>query len=229
MGSAADFPHYRRIVDLTLPLVPGAGDRPLRIERGRTEELTVHEPVDHPWYIMHRVETISHIGTHIEAPYHCFADGRDLAGIPLDRLAGEAVVLDLGGLPLDGVVGAPELAAVAEAAGGIRRDDIVFLRTGFATRRDAPEYAHRPSLTAGAMAYLVEQGVKLVGTDLSGLEGPLTPGHLDCHLVLLGHDIPFIENLANLDALSRPRVFVCALPIPVAGLDAFPLRVVAFE
>ncbi len=58
---------YERIVDLTLPLVPGQGGRPLTIERGRTEELTPHEPVDHPWYIMHRVQTISHIGTHIEA------------------------------------------------------------------------------------------------------------------------------------------------------------------
>ncbi len=79
------------------------------------------------------------------------------------------------------------------------------------------------------MGALVERGVKLVGTDLAGLEGPLTPGHLDCHLALLERDIPFIENLANLTALSRSRVFVCALPIPVRGLDAFPLRVIAFE
>lgn len=79
------------------------------------------------------------------------------------------------------------------------------------------------------MRFLVDRGVKLVGTDLSGLEGPMTPGHLDCHLVLLGHDIPFIENVANLGELTRSRVFVCALPIPVHGLDAFPLRIVAFE
>ena len=220
---------YRRIVDLTLPLSPGEGDRPLTIERGRTEELTPHAPVDHPWYIMHRVQTISHIGTHIEAPFHCVEHGRDLSSIPLEQLVGEAVVLDLSDLPLDSVVGATELAAVAERAGGVRAGDIVFLRTGFADRRSSPEYGRRPSLTAAAMTYLVERGVKLVGTDLSGLEGPLTPGHLDCHLALLEHDIPFIENLTNLAALSQPRVFVCALPIPVRGLDAFPLRVVAFE
>ncbi len=220
---------YSRIVDLTWPLVPGEGGRPLTIERGRTEEITVHVPVDHPWYIMHRVNTISHIGTHIEAPYHCIEDGRDLADIPLEQLVGEAVVLDLGALPPDSTVGAAELAAVAEAAGGLRRGDIAFLLTGYAGRQGTDTYEHRPSLLAGAMDYLVEAGVKLVGTDLSGLEGPLTPGHLDCHLALLGRDIPFIENVANLDALSRSRVFVCALPIPVRGLDAFPLRIVAFE
>lgn len=220
---------YSRIVDLTLPLVPGAGSRPLAIERGRTEEITVHEPVDHPWYIMHRVQTISHIGTHIEAPYHCIEDGRDLASIPIEQLVGEAVVLDLGALPPDTTVGAAEMAAVAARAGGLRPGDIAFLLTGYAGKQGTPEYEHRPSLLAGAMDYLVEQGVKLVGTDLSGLEGPLTPGHLACHLALLGRDIPFIENVGNLGALSRSRVFVCALPIPVQGLDAFPLRIIAFE
>lgn len=220
---------YNRIVDLTLPIVPGQGARPFKIERGRTEELTDHVPVDHDWYIMHRVETISHIGTHIEAPYHCFPEGGDLGDIPLDRLVGEAAVLDLSGLPTDSMVGAAEMETVAEAAGGVRQGDIVFLRTGYADRQDEPAFEHRPSLTSAAMEWLVERGVKLVGTDLSGLEGPRTPEHLECHLVLLGDDIPFIENLTNLDQLTSPRVFVCALPIPVHGLDAFPLRVVAFE
>jgi len=121
------------------------------------------------------------------------------------------------------------MAAVAERAGGVRRGDIALLFTGYAGRQEDPAFPRRPSLTADAMAYLVEQGIKLLGTDLSGLEGPKTPQHLECHLMLLGHDIPFIENVANLAALSQPRVFVCALPIPVQGLDAFPLRVIAFE
>lgn len=220
---------YRRVVDLTLPIVPGEGARPFKIERGRTEELTVHEPVDHPWYVMHRVQTISHIGTHVEAPYHCFEYGRDLGSIPVERFVGEAIVLDLSDLSPDSLVGAAELTDKAEQVGGVWEDDIVFLRTGYADRKNTPAFDHRPSLTAEAMGYLVERGVKLVGTDLSGLEGPRTPGHLACHLVLLGNDVPFIENLANLDQLTRSRVFVCALPVPVKGLDAFPLRVVAFE
>lgn len=221
--------NFERVIDLTLPIVPGQGSRPFVIERGRTEELTEHVPVDHDWYIMHRVATISHIGTHIEAPYHCFPDGRDLGRIPLEQFVGEAIVLDLSDLEPDSTVGAAEMAAITETVGGIQEGDIIFLRTGYANLQDTAAFGHRPSLTAESMVYLVERGVKLVGTDLSGLEGPRTPGHLDCHLVLLGADIPFIENLTNLDALTKQRVFVCALPIPVHGLDAFPLRVVAFE
>lgn len=220
---------YRRVIDLTLPLIPGAGARPFEIERARTEVLTGHEPVAHPWYVMHRVRTMSHIGTHIEAPYHCFEAGRDLGSLPLEQLIGEAVVIDLSQFPPDTIVDAEAMAVAASAADGVRQGDIALLFTGYAHRRSTPEFDRRPSLTAAAMTYLVEAGVKLVGTDLDGLEGPRTPGDLACHLVLLGNDIPFIENLTNLATLSRPRVFVCALPVPVRGLDAFPLRVVAFE
>ncbi len=220
---------YSRIVDLTLPLVPGEGNRPLEIERGRTEELTVHVPVDHPWYVMHRVRTISHIGTHIEAPYHCFPEGRDLGRIPVEQLIGPAVVLDLRTQPPDALVGAAEMATIADAAGGVQSGDIVFLRTGYADKRDTEAFEHRPSLTRESMEYLVAAGAKLVGTDLSGLEGPRTPGHLDCHLALLGADIPFIENVGYLDRLTRNRVFVCALPVPIMGIDSFPCRIVAFE
>lgn len=220
---------YERIVDLTLPIVPGEGSRPFEIERGRTEEITVHVPVDHPWYVMHRVRTISHIGTHIEAPYHCVPTGRTLGDLRPEELIGEALVLDLSVFPLASTVGTAEMARAAEAAGGLKRGDIAFFRTGFGTRRSGPEYDRRPSLLREAMTYLVESGVKLVGTDLSGLEGPKTPGHLDCHLALLENDVPFIENVANLEQLSRSRVFVCCLPIPVKGLDSFPLRIVAFE
>jgi len=220
---------FNRIVDLTLPIVPGQGSRPFSIERHRTEELTPHVPVDHPWYIMHKVATISHIGTHLEAPYHCFPDGRDLGSIPVEQLVGEAVILDLSALPPDSLVGRAEMNEVIATAGGMKPGDIALLRTGWADRRDTPEFAHRPSLTSNAMNVLVEGGVKLVGTDLSGLEGPLTPGHLDCHLALLGNDIPFIENVGNLERLEKSRVFVCCLPIPVKGLESFPIRLIAFE
>ncbi|MBM4418567.1 MAG: cyclase family protein [Chloroflexi bacterium] len=220
---------FQRVIDLTRPIVPGQGARPFRITRGRTEELTIHDPVPHPWYVMHRVETISHIGTHLEAPYHCVEQGRDLGSLTAEELVGEAVILDLRSIPPDSVVGAAEMARVAEGAGGVRPGDIAFLLTGYADRVGTAAYEHRPSLTGEAMGYLITRGVKLVGTDLSGLEGPLTPGHLACHLPLLLNDIPFLENLANLEQLTRSRVFVCALPIPVVGLDSFPARVVAFE
>ncbi len=54
------------------------------------------------------------------------------------------------------------------------------------------------------------------------------PDHRNaCHLVLFRAGIPLIENLANLDQLTRSRVKLFALPIPARDVDAFQLRVIA--
>jgi kynurenine formamidase len=81
-----------------------------------------------------------------------------------------------------------------------------------------------------ALRWLVEAGVKLMGVDSAGVELPHSISHAnENHLVLFRAGVPLIERLANLDKLSKSRVKVYALPIPVVGLDAFPLRVIAIE
>ena len=70
----------------------------------------------------------------------------------------------------------------------------------------------------------------MMGVDSSGVELADDKTHANVnHLVLFRAGIPLIENLANLNRVSRPRVKVYALPVPVRGLDAFPLRVIAVE
>ncbi len=70
----------------------------------------------------------------------------------------------------------------------------------------------------------------MMGVDSGGVElaGDKTHANVN-HLVLFRAGIPLIENLANLDRVSRPRVKIYAFPVPVRGLDAFPLRVIAIE
>ena len=49
------------------------------------------------WYAAHRFRTPEHGGTHIDAPIH-FAEGRQSVDeIPLDRLIGPAIVVDVTG------------------------------------------------------------------------------------------------------------------------------------
>ena len=47
------------------------------------------------WYIIQEVKMGSHVGTHIEFPYHHLKNGKSAADYPLERLVGDAVVLDL--------------------------------------------------------------------------------------------------------------------------------------
>ena len=85
-----------RIVDLSHVITPGKAGRKFALEMVGAE--TVNPNVvrlEGQWYIMHNISIVSHIGTHIEAPYHLFKSKADLAGLPLEQLMGEAVLLNL--------------------------------------------------------------------------------------------------------------------------------------
>jgi kynurenine formamidase len=136
----------------------------------------------------------------------------------VDRLVGDAVILNLTNAKAENGVTLQQVTEAAKAAGGVRKGDIVFGRMGLTS-----------NFSTASLKWLIDQGMKLMGVDSGGVELS-DPTHANVnHLLLFRAGIPVIENLANLDRLSRPRVKVYALPIPVRGLDAFPLRVIAIE
>ncbi|MGI6367738.1 MAG: cyclase family protein [Anaerolineae bacterium] len=213
-----------RIVDLTHVIVPGQGARPITIERVPAPEAVP----DGLWYIMHRVEMpLNHVGTHIEAPYHVDPEGNDVSQVPLEHLCGSAAVLDLTFVAPGGVVTDADIALAARPAGGLQPGDIALLR--FDYDGDPQNNRH---FTAEAIAYLVASGITLLGTDLLGIELPSDDPRLAeqyNHHQLLGAGICLVEQVAHLNRLSQPRVTVFALPIPIAGLDSFPVRMIALE
>jgi arylformamidase len=218
-----------RIIDLSHVITPGRAGRKFNLEMVGAE--TVNPNVvrlEGQWYIMHNIVMVSHIGTHIEAPYHLFKSQADLANLPLEQLIGEAVLLDLRHCPRKRGVSVEQLREASGKAGGIRTGDIVFCNLGSARFYGTADYAASPYFSPEAIQWLVDQGMKLMGVDASGVEVPGSEEHVN-HSALFGKGIPLIENLANLDQLSKTRFVVYALPIAVVGLEAFPLRVIAVE
>jgi kynurenine formamidase len=120
-----------------------------------------------------------------------------------------------------------DIQQAAQAAGGVKRGDIVLAR--FDPHVD-PKGSR--NFASEAIQFLVDAGMKLMGTDLGGIElprsDPRQPGQYNHHQ-LLDNDISLIEQVANLQALKRSRVYVICLPIPIARLDSFPVRLIAFE
>ncbi len=70
-------------------------------------------------------------------------------------------------------------------------------------------------------------GVDTGGIELPPQDPPAAKQHN--HHLLMDNGIPLIENLANLNRLSRPRMTVFAFPVAVERLDSFPVRVVALQ
>jgi len=220
---------FNRVIDLSHTLHPSEERRKLEIDMIGSEEVADVSRLPGQWYIMHNVEIVSHIGTHIEVPYHCSENGTDLAAVKLESLIGEAVILNLTKEAKAGeAITLDQIQAAAKAAGGIKHGDIVFVHLGWDKYYNTDDYGNGPLFSLPAMKWLVEQGMKLMGVDCSGVIIP-EMNHRDGHMVLFDDEICLIENLTNLDQLTQSRVEVFALPIGVRRLESFPLRVIALE
>ncbi|MCL4534596.1 MAG: cyclase family protein [Bacteroidetes bacterium] len=214
---------YSRLVDLSQVLHPGKEARRLKIEMIGADTVADVARLPGQWYIMHNVSIVTHIGTHIEVPYHILQKGNDLAQVPLESLMGEAVVLDLTAAPPRSEIGAGQLREATAKVGGIRRGDIVFVGSDYEGERQSQS----PYLGTDAVDWLVAQGIKMIGFD-GGMEVPGSEHHVNHH-AFLDRDICIIENVVNLREVRAARFTAIALPIAVEKLESFPLRVIALE
>jgi arylformamidase len=165
-----------------------------------------------------RIDMVANTGTYLDTPYHRYADGVDLAGVGLERLAG-----------LPGVVvrvsGARERAidwmsfAATEPCGRA-----VLVHTGWDRHWRTDRYfEEHPHLTRRAAEYLRDQGAALVGIDSFNIDST-DDGTRPVHSVLLGAGIPIVEHLTGLEALPIDGFHFWAVPPKVLGMGTFPVR-----
>lgn len=216
------------IVELSHVLVPFEEEYKTEVRNRSVPDLQPYyrdKVAPEAWYIMSEVEFWSHTGTHMEAPFHYIQDGIDISQLPLDRLVGEALVIDFTDKGFGEEITRSELE---ERGADVRDGDIVFIRTGL-SRNYRTELSHdRPYLAEEAVEWLVERRIGCLGIDASGIENRTLPRQPN-HQLLLSNGIPLIEHLTNLDQLRQRRFFVVAVPWRVRGLEAAPVSVVAIE
>jgi arylformamidase len=160
-------------------------------------------------------------GTYIDSPFHRYAEGVDLAGLPPERL------LDLPTVRID-VTGAASRAIDAAAFAG--RDlggRAVLVHTGFDRFWRTEAYLHdNPFLAPDAVELLVAAGVALVGIDSLNIDSTDDPAR-PAHSGLLAAGIPIVEHMTNLGAVPHEGARLTAVPAPFRGTGTFPVRVLA--
>lgn len=217
---------YSRMVELSHVLKPEQEEFLLKLETLNVEDVVDYmERRADVWYILQDIHMSSHVGTHIEFPYHHLRTGADAAAFPVSKLIGDACVLDFSHKKPNETIDRKEI----ESSGvEIRPGDIVFIRTD-CDRLFRTERAHdRPIPSTETIQYLVDAGVNCVATDATGVELKGTD-HQPNHQLLFEHNIPIVESATNLAELSAPRFWVSILPLAVEGLDSCPVRILAFE
>jgi kynurenine formamidase len=195
------------------------------------------------YYAANNFFTSEHGGTHIDAPVH-FAQGRQTVDeIPIDRLIGQAFVVDVtrtSEADADYQVTVGDFQR-AEQDGAIPPDAIVLIRTGFSRRwpdaarylgtsargPDAVSQLHFPGLHPDAAKWLIsERRIKAIGIDTASIDYGQS-SLFESHRLLYERDIPAFENLTSLERLPPRGALVVALPMKIRGGSGAPLRAIA--
>ncbi|MHA6316094.1 arylformamidase [Altererythrobacter sp. CAU 1778] len=201
----------RRIRDISQRLHPGVpvwpGDTPFSGQA--TWDMGAGSPVN-----VSKLTLSTHTGAHADAPLHYSASAPDIATVPLEPFLGECLVVDARGC------GALVEPRHLPALDGARR---VLFRTYDAFPHEAWQEEHS-AIAPATVAALAEAGVVLIGMDGPSLD-PQDSKSMDAHLAVLAADMRVLEGLV-LDDVPAGRYELIALPLPIVGGDASPVRAV---
>ncbi|MBV8593539.1 MAG: arylformamidase, partial [Caulobacteraceae bacterium] len=162
-----------------------------------------------------RVSLSTHSGTHADAPLHYWIDGPGAGEVDLEPYLGPCMVVDARGC---GSLVEPRHVP-REALGEAR----VLLRT-FET---FPHDVWRSDFAAVApetIRALAAAGGRLIGVDSPSLD-PEDSKTMDAHQAVAAADMRVLEGLV-LNEVPAGRYELIALPLPLAGADASPVRAI---
>lgn len=220
-----------KFFDLTGPLMPGmwhyGGPFP-----AFQSELIADIPTH--GYRATALHISTHMGTHCDTPKHYWADAPAADELDLDQFFGRARVLRL---PEFGkslaAIDIPDLEQAG--AGAVEKGDILLLATGWDRHWHQSFYSNEtPHLTNRATYWLVEKGIKLLGTDTALCCDPrvgetsIAPGTEIPDHILLKNGIVYVNGLVDVMKLPADVVNFAAFPLKVVGGDGAPMRAVAW-
>ena len=213
-------------------------------DRFRLTEVAEGETEGGWYYAANNFAAAEHGGTHLDAPIHFARGGNTADRIPLRRLVGRAVTVDLSsrvGGNADYLISRADLRGWERRNGRIPRRTIVLLRTGWerfwpnaeqylgtAERGEAAvPQLHFPGLSQGGARFLVNRrSVKAIGIDTASIDYGQSTDFL-AHRVLGAANVPVFENVARLGRLPARGFAVVALPMKIEGGSGGPLRIMA--
>ncbi|MHB9035429.1 MAG: cyclase family protein [Armatimonadota bacterium] len=183
-----------------------------------------HLKIENLKYNITQLVMSTHLGTHLDAPYHFLEDGKTVDKLDLTKGFGPAWVLDFTNKGANDRIGRAEIERHADK---ITEGSRIIIRTGWdKVFPDARYFSDCPGVSIEACEYLVERKIACLALDMPTVCGG---DYVAVHHSLLGAEILVVEALANLDKLSCDSVFFSALPLRIKACDGSPCRAIAIE
>lgn len=209
------------IIDITPPLTPSTpvypGDAPYSLEL--TADAAAGDPAT-----VSAVRMSPHCGAHADAPSHIFPGAADIAQLGLEPFIGPCTIVDLAGdypaLP-GGSDGAESLIGMSAIEGMALAPRVLFRTREVLPKAWTPRFR---ALAPELARHLADRGTLLVGIDTPSVD-PAESTRLETHRILLSAGIAVLENL-DLRRAAAGTWELTALPLPLAGAEASPVRAV---
>ncbi|MGI6706078.1 MAG: cyclase family protein [Clostridia bacterium] len=203
-------------LDITLPLretMPHwPGDVPFRHQE------TAWIGVENCPYNLSWMQTSTHFGTHIDAPFHFVANGRKVEELDLNTLIGPCVVLDLTGV--EKRIEAEDLRD--RIPDGTKR---LLLKTRNSVYiREAGFREDYVALSPDAVRYVLQGGVLLLGIDYYSI-GPFGEEGTAVHQIFLRPDNTIALEGVDLSEVEAGEYLLLCLHIKVEGASGAQARV----
>ena len=238
---ATDLSSYR-VVDLTYNYNEQTIYWPTSPSKFKLDQLSYGKTEAGFFYSANSFSTPEHGGTHIDAPIHFDKNGRTVDQIPLEQLFVPAVVIDVSEKTKNDRnyrLTSEDVLAFENVHGEIKPGTAVLLRTGWGkywpdrkaylgddTPGDASHLAF-PSFGESAARLLIEQReVVLIGLDTASIDYGQSKDFI-VHRIAAKHNVPGIENIANMELLPDTGFMLIALPVKIEGGSGGPVRVIA--
>ncbi len=177
-------------------------------------------------YNLESYSSLTHTGTHVDAPYHMLEDGETVERLETDRLIGDCFCISV--QPEGNEITSEDLSKKW-------KDDfdgkILLINTGWSAKRSFRRLFlyDFPGLSIDGGEFLVSHGIRTVGIDTLGIE-PFGHKEFEVHRELMKHDMVIIEDLAGLEQLiDGKRYLLVAAPIKLENSSGAMARVFALD
>jgi arylformamidase len=212
-----------RVIDLTKAIDPAIETRRCKLHRFNTGGPI---PDFHT-----NMDIMSHLGTHVECPYHHREEWPDVSSLPLTTFMGRTLYIKFNSLAPNTYITAQALETACGSR--LREGDIIILDSPYAlapfTNKTNTAEDKRLFVNGETAIWLRDRKVKCVGfgdgVSIENRNEDVCP----FHDVLMAADIVFLEVLKNLERLEKDIFFMSYAPINIKGLDSCPVRVYAIE
>ncbi len=206
-----------KIIDLTLTYEEGM--------RGVAFENAKSKSVD--GWNSKTLHLYSHAGTHMDAPFHFEVNNQTIDEFEVSRFVCDSWVI-----PIDAYAEQKiKLADLNAYPDLINKGDGVILKTGWSAFVHEDKYRQAlPGIHESLANWFVGKGINMLAVEPPSIADVTDREEATkIHEILLGGDIIIVEGLTNLDAVSKEKVTLIALPLKIKKGDGAPARVIAME